>query len=351
MIKSMLWIGVVIVGYLLFAPVSIDPLAWTPPQPNPAFAAENEQLHAIEWLARGNGQGPEGIAVDAQGRLYAGYDDGRVMRLDAHGAHAELLANTGGRPLGITVLGDDSIVVADALKGLLRIDSQRTLHTLATEADGLPLGFTDDADHHGNIVYFSDASSRHGIHQLMPEVFESRAHGRLLAHDLAAGTTTTLLDDLYFANGVAVGPDGAYVLVNETTRYRVRRYWLTGARAGQSDVFIDNLPGMPDNISFNGQDRFWLALYAPRPAALDALLPHPWLRKIVFRLPAALHPAPAHKARVLAVDLNGQVRADWQDNRPSAYAPITSAVQFEKTLYFGSLSAPAIGRLPLPAQD
>ena len=43
-------------------------------------------------------------------------------------------------------------------------------------------------------------------------------------------------------------------------RYRIQRYWLTGDKAGTSDVFADNLPGCPDNINSNGMGVFWIAL-------------------------------------------------------------------------------------------
>ncbi|MCB0261330.1 MAG: SMP-30/gluconolactonase/LRE family protein, partial [Calditrichaeota bacterium] len=97
--------------------------------------------------------------------------------------------------------------------------------------------------------------------------------------------TRILLDSLYFANGVAVSPDQQFVLVNETWKYRVRRYWLAGDRAGQSDIFIDRLPGFPDGISCNGKDRFWLALASPRNPLVDKLAQQPFLRKMIARLP------------------------------------------------------------------
>src|SRR3546814_1487469 len=55
-----------------------------------------------------------------KGQIYAGYADGRVMRFDEDGAHPVLLANTGGRPLGISV-GDKGVFVAGARRGLLQI--------------------------------------------------------------------------------------------------------------------------------------------------------------------------------------------------------------------------------------
>jgi sugar lactone lactonase YvrE len=59
------------------------------------------------------------------------------------------------------------------------------------------------------------------------------------------------------------------VLVNETGAYRISRYWLTGPKAGTHDMFIDNLPGLPDNLAFNGSNRL-VALYAPRSACSTA---------------------------------------------------------------------------------
>src|SRR5690606_34358763 len=102
-------------------------------------------------------------------------------------------------------------------------------------------------------------------------------------------------------------------------------------------------------ISFNGTDRFWLALYAPRTSALDALLPQPYLRRVVFRLPHALHPKPKLHAWVLGLDLDGRVVADLQYAGDGGFGPVTSARQFGEVLYLGSLSDTAIGRLPLSA--
>jgi sugar lactone lactonase YvrE len=56
---------------------------------------------------------------------------------------------------------------------------------------------------------------------------------------------------------VTLGSDEVYLLVNETMRYRITRYWLNGDYAGQTDIFIDNL-------SYNGEGLFWLAMVYPR---------------------------------------------------------------------------------------
>jgi len=68
------------------------------------------------------GTGPEDVALDAEGRVVAGLEDGRIVRLSPKDGSAEVLVNTGGRPLGIEVDTDGSLVVCDAYRGLLRVD-------------------------------------------------------------------------------------------------------------------------------------------------------------------------------------------------------------------------------------
>jgi sugar lactone lactonase YvrE len=150
---------------------------------------------------------------------------------------------------------------------------------------------------------------------------------------------------------VAVSPDGSFVLVNETTRYRVDRHWLSGPREGETEVLIDNLPGFPDGVSTGSDGRYWIALFSPRLSSLDSTLPKPWLRKLIYRLPQFLQPAPVRHGFVLAVDANGTVVNNLQDPDEESYSPITSAQEHDGMLYLGSLSYPAIGRLPVPAPE
>jgi sugar lactone lactonase YvrE len=337
-------------AYLLLWPTGMEPVAWVP-LPAPALEgayAYNEKLKGIQKLAPGVGKGPEAINVDAVGRLYAGYADGRVLQLSGDGGSYTEMANTGGRPLGITFGPNGGIVIADAKKGLLHLG--RALTELATTADGVPFGFTDDVDNTrlDKNLYFTDASHKFGYGQHMRDLLEHGPNGRLLEYNVATKQTRVLMSGLRFANGVAVGPDDEYVLVNETGEYRVHRYWLKGPRAGTHEVFIDNLPGFPDNITYNNRGVFWLAIFAPRDAMLDGLLPGKlYLRTVLSKLPAFLQPRPKRHAFVLGLDTGGKVVANLQYAGADAYAPITSVREHGAFLYFGSLTYPAIGRLPL----
>jgi hypothetical protein len=141
------------------------------------------------------------------------------------------------------------------------------------------------------------------------------------------------------------------VLVAQTGRYDVLRYWLRGPRAGDHEVFIENLPGIPDGISSNGRDTYWLALFTVRNPALDALSGWPRLRKVVFRLPEFLQPRPVRHAFVLGLSLDGEVLHNLQHAGPASFSPVTSATEAGGRLYLGSLERDAFGVLDLARLD
>ncbi|MDX1497246.1 MAG: SMP-30/gluconolactonase/LRE family protein [Salinisphaeraceae bacterium] len=341
------------VGYLCLWPVPINPYAWEPTT-DPGFTgpyAVNNALAGVERFGQSAGNGPEDVAVDDRGRVFVGFIDGRIMRFDPDGKQTEV-ADTGGRPLGLDFAPSGDLIIADGYKGLLAMNSNNELRLLASEADGLPFAFTDDVDvAPDGSIYFSDASSKldpssHG----MNDAIEHGPYGRLLRYEPATGNTEVLLDGLYFANGIAVGPDEAYVLVNQTMSYDVLRYWLKGPKAGSAETFIDELPGFPDGISFNGKDTFWLAIFAPRNPILDKTAGQPFLRKVIYRLPEFLKPKPVPHAIVLGLNENGEVIHNLQDASDTAYAPVTSAEEAKGWLYLGSLTAPGYARIKAPTQ-
>jgi len=96
------------------------------------------------------------------------------------------------------------------------------------------------------------------------------------------------------------------------------------------------------------RDKFWLALVTPRDTLLDRLLPHPFLRKVVARLPKLLQPAPKRYAFVLGLDMNGRVVENLQDGSKECYAQIANVVEHKGMLYFGSIGESSIGRISVP---
>jgi sugar lactone lactonase YvrE len=348
-------IVVVLIAYLAFWPVPLEPVGWDAPEA-PALEgryAVNERLAGVERLGAGEGVGPEDVAIDELGRLFVGYEDGRIVRFRPDGTGPVLVADTGGRPLGLQHDREGRLVVCDGYKGLLRITADGRIEILATEAEGVPFGFTNDLDiAPDGVIYFSDASYKFGpAMKARDDVLEHGGRGRLLRHDPSTGATTVLLDGLQFANGVALAPDGNSVLVAQTGRYDVLRYWLRGPRAGEHEVFIENLPGIPDGLSSNGRDTYWLALFTVRNPALDALSGWPRLRKVVFRLPEFLQPRPVRHAFVLGLSLDGEILHNLQHAGPASFSPVTSATEAGGRLYLGSLERDAFGVLGLARLD
>ncbi|QBJ94676.1 SMP-30/gluconolactonase/LRE family protein [Rhodococcus sp. ABRD24] len=326
----------------------IEPVAWTPPPAPPATGryAPSRELDGIEQWRLPTGRGPEDVAVDGEGRVITGGDDGRLWRFDNAGAVTEL-AHTGGRPLGVEVLDDGRFLVCDSERGLLRVDETGRVELLADTALGRPLlACNNSAVGRDGVVYFTDSSSRFTISDHRLDLLEHSGTGRLLRFDPASGDMDLLADGLQFANGVGLSTDESYLVVAETGAYRIRRVELTGSRAGAVSIWAENLPGIPDNVtSQTSGGIFWVALYSPRMRLLDQVAPYPNLRILTANLPAFLQPDPEHRAWVLGIDGAGTVVRSLQGGKGS-YSPVTGVREAADHLYLGSLSAGSIARLP-----
>lgn len=66
---------------------------------------------------------------------------------------------------------------------------------------------------------------------------------RLLHYNPTKNESKVLLDDLWFANGLAISPDNQFVVVAETSRYKLTKYYISGPKKGKSETFIAGLPG------------------------------------------------------------------------------------------------------------
>jgi sugar lactone lactonase YvrE len=264
------------------------------------------------------------------------------------GAEWVELGNTDGRPLGLRTDGQGGLWIADSMAGLLHMDANGEITVLAIDLDGVPLRFVDDLDVDSDgRIWFSDASQRFDYTQVALDFFEGSRTGRLLRYDPATQRTEVMMSGLFFANGVTLGPNEDYVLVNETGMGRVHRLWLKGDKAGQRDIFIDELPGTPDNIRFDGENTFWIAMPSLR-AGLDSLASLPRLRALLSFLPIPWLEAAAQPASfVIGVNLEGKVIHNLQDqDNPFHY--ITGVTPCGDKLYLGSLETEAIGVLQKP---
>jgi sugar lactone lactonase YvrE len=328
----------------------LRPVVWQPPAiPDRARASGGPRPLPPVRRIEVDGSAPEDVVVDGAGRVVTGLDDGRLLRIDRDG-RVEVVADTGGRPLGIELLGDGRLLVCDARRGLLAVDPVTSaVEVLVDRVAGEPMRFCNNAAVAADgTVYFSDSSRRFGIDHWRADLLEHSGTGRLLRRD-PDGRVEVLLEGLQFANGVALAADESFVAVAETGAYRVTRLWLAGARAGRTDLLVDNLPGFPDNLSTGPGGLIWVALGSPRNPLLDRLLRlHPALRRVVWALPERLQPKPVRTLWVLAVDAAGAVVHDLQ-GPGDRYAMVTGMREHDGRLYLGSLAERAVAVLDLPA--
>ncbi len=348
-IAILLLIGALVL-FLGLTPSRIDPVAFEPPPPRPldGVLAPNELLAGAELIGRGRIVGPEALALDAQGTIHAGLDDGRIVRVFPDGRITDL-ARTGGRPLGMKFGPGGRLFVCDAYKGLLAVNPDGGIETLTREADGVPFAFTDDLDIDARgTIYFTDASDTFHQKEYLFDLLEGRPHGRLLRYDPKTKKTTTLLRDLYFANGVALSQTEDFLIVNETYRYQIRRFWLKGPNKGKSDIFLENVPGFPDNVTSNRRGLFYVALFTIRNPLMDRIHPRPFLTRTMAKLPRLFWPKPKPYGFVLVLDERGNMVRSFQEPTGQHLKEITSAVEWKGHLYLGSLHNDRIGKFKLP---
>ncbi|MFB9831092.1 SMP-30/gluconolactonase/LRE family protein [Actinoallomurus acaciae] len=285
--------------------------------------------------------GPEDVVVDRQGDLLTGVADGRILRVDPDSGRNSVVADTGGRPLGMHLMGDDELLVCDAEQGLLHLDLRtgglRTLHAV-------PFASNAVADPDGTI-YFTQSSRRFGLAHWQGDILEHSGTGRLLRLS-PDGQVDVLLDDLQFANGVVRIADAA--VVAETGAYRLTRLFLSGHRAGQREMWVPNLPGSPDNLAMGPDGTLWAALANPRDRLLDlALRCPPIVRKAIWALPDRLLPGPRRTVRLVGVDGDGRISHDLC-GRIDGFRMATGVASYGGHLYVGSLVSSAIAVLEAP---
>ena len=335
------------VGSVLFlhAP-NIEPAPYAPPIAPKMEGAlrENSALSSVKLLAEGKLNGPEDIAVDNNGTVYTGLEDGRIVKISPDG-EVVTFAETGGRPLGLQWGPRGDLIVADGGRGLLSVNLEGEVTVLVPRAETVPLEMADDLDvSSSGLIYFSDATGSEVGMDYYQDLMIHRPLGRLLRFNYYTDDLEVLLTGLYFANGVALSPDEDFVLVSEMSEYRITRLWLKGPRVGECDVFADNLPGFPDGISGDGDGNYWVAMVSPRMWFVDNIvLPNLWLRKLLMHLPTWTRLKGASYALIIQLNSEGEIVESLHDPSGKSLSGITNVVERDGKLYIGTLEGDAIG--------
>ena len=124
--RVVLLVIIAIGAFLLLMPTQVEPVAWTPP-PAPSLTsgiyADNQRLKGVERVGAADIDGPEALLLEDD-VLITGLHDGRLISTSLDGKVTRVLADTGGRPLGLDRHPNGLLVIADSVKGLLSLDAQ-----------------------------------------------------------------------------------------------------------------------------------------------------------------------------------------------------------------------------------
>ncbi|OWM68285.1 hypothetical protein CDL15_Pgr004767 [Punica granatum] len=313
-----------------------------------AQRVNSHMLDGSERLGEPKLPGPEDIAYDPEsGIIYTGCADGWVRRVRLNDSTVEEWVNTGGRPLGLVLGPHKEVIVTDTEKGLLRLSENGTVELLTDEAEGVKFKLADGVDvAEDGTIYFTDASYKYGLNEATRDLLEGRPHGRLMSYCQKTKQTNVLVRDLYFANGVAVSPNQDFVVFCETNMNRCKKYYISGMKSGTVDEFIDHLPGMPDNIRYDGEGHYWIALTKGNTNTFtwELVLKYPFIRKALWILQKYLSLPYQGNGGALMVDLEGNLIAHYYDSRCTL---VTGCLKIGNHLYCGSLIHAYITRLDL----
>lgn len=253
------------------------------------------------------GSCPEDVVIDTAGRALVGTKEGDLVRISADFSTTEVLANTGGRPLGLELLSDGRLLICDPLRGLLAYDfGTNSIEVLLDEVLGDPITMCNNASvADDGTIYFSESTTRHGFDDVGWDLVENIPSGRLVRFT-PGEAAEVLLAGVKFPNGVAVAPDQASVVFAESTGFRLVRYWLTGDAAGTTELF-SLLPGVPDNISVGSDGLLWVALPSIGVANMERLLRLPRVVKRILVTVAEKFNSKSGSWGLLAFDFSGNV--------------------------------------------
>ncbi|GAB08743.1 hypothetical protein GOARA_019_00250 [Gordonia araii NBRC 100433] len=309
--------------------------------------ATAQRLSPVRVIPVG-GKGPEDVVVARDGTVYTGLEDGRLLAIDPASGAVTHVAATVGRPLGIELMPDGRLLVADAHEGLLLVDpADGAIEPLVTEIAGKPMVFCNNAAVASNgDIWFSDSSTLHPIERWKNDLVENTRTGRLFCRG-AGGSVTTVLGGLAFANGVALAADESFVCVAETTARTVVRWWLKGPKAGSRDYLVTDLPGYPDNIARGSDGLIWVTIASPTEAIVSGLHHGPMaLRKAVTKLPDFLQPKPKQTVRVQAYGDDGRLVHDVHGDATNFHM-VTGVREHDGQVWLGSLETEVVGVIEL----
>ena len=329
---------------------AINPVSWQPPEQ--PLVEVNEKLLAAKKIDLKGWYGPEDILFDQEGNAYCGvhigqddFSDGSILKITKEG-DIELFYDTESWVAGLHFDENGHLIALSHKEGLISISPDKEITVLADKDEKgrpflIPNGLDIASD--GNI-YFSNTShvSAYDIQFGRKLIMELQPDGGLYRYNPKSREVSTLIDGTYFGNGVVLSKNEDFLLMAETTKYRILRYWLKGTKKGETEVFMDNLPGFPNGISIREDGSFWVGFTTKRNDALDKIHPKKGMKKIVYALPEFMQPKQDKYGMVLNVSEEGKVLNALFDTEGVVVPEAGAVKEDDGILYIGGDNMPYI---------
>lgn len=198
---------------------------------------------------------PEGVAIHRDGSIWCGGERGQIYRLSPDGGKLEQVGSTGGFCLGMAFDSNDDLFICDLKHAaVMRFDAARAeVERWADGAPGHPFRIPNfPAFDEAGRLYVSDS---HAFGEPGPGVFRFLPDG---SGELWYG------EDVTFANGLALSPDGRHLYVAETFANRVFRIPISeDGTAGSREEVARLGTALPDGLAFDSGGNLYVGCYEP----------------------------------------------------------------------------------------
>lgn len=341
-------IGLISFLFLLFlSSCTIQPKAWNPPQ-KPNFKgnlALNERLSNSSAIHLLGYYGAEEFVLDDDGNIYCGvhkgekeFSSGAILKITPDDKVEEFLL-TKNWVTGMQFDKNGSLIALMSDVGLIKIHPDKSIDTLLTNTpDGQPIrmgtGLKIASD---GTIYFVNMSSTNKIswNYINKLILEMKPTGGVYSFHPESKVSTTLSEGNYFGNGLEISDKEDFILVSETSRYRILKYWIKGEKTGESEVFMDNLAGFPNNISKSESGNYWIGFTTKRNDQLDKIHPKVGMKKILYGLPTFIQPKPEKFGMVLEVSEEGKILQSLFDSKGKVVTEAGAILEYNGYLYLG----------------
>ena len=195
---------------------------------------------------------PEGVAVAYDGTVYAGGEAGQVYRISPDGRKVEIIANTGGFCLGLTLDQQDNLYICDCKrKAVLKLSTKGDVSVFVEAVGGRKLIQPNFGvfDSKGNL-YFSDSG-------------DWKKTNGVIYRAAPDGTASVFSPGpFHFANGLALDASEQYLYAVESNRNHVLRITIgPDGTALETEVYAAGLGSVPDGLAFDAQGNLYVTTY------------------------------------------------------------------------------------------